>query len=201
MPDDATKPAPSLWKACTALASALLIFAVLWTAALLLLYPDRLRSPGALGMALGLDLVPAALHALALAVSALLARKPWGRTALAFVLGIGLVAVPWAMRATWADPAGTISAALSGGLVWGMLTRAIATSALPFGDILARGSEGIRRATGLALSAAAALAAVVWIDAGFRFSLADWALAMLREAPFVWAWMSVPLPVRETKTE
>ena len=201
MSPDSMPPVKSPLRACLTLAAAVLVFAVVWTAALLALYPDRLRSPDALLMALGLDLVPAALHALVLGVAAVATRSALQRAGLAFALGFGLVVVPWAMRSAWSDPVGTIASALAGGLAWGALARAVASGVLPFGDVLARGTDGIRRAVCLVVATAAGLAAVAWIDSGLRFSFPEWALSLVREAPFVWAWMSVPPPEKPTKKE
>jgi hypothetical protein len=63
------------WAVCLNLGAALAAFVLVWSVVLLVLYPNRIGSAGALATAVAMDAVPAALHALALASVALTTRQ------------------------------------------------------------------------------------------------------------------------------
>jgi hypothetical protein len=187
------------WRVCLNLGAALAAFVILWAGALFVLYPNRIGSAGALATAVALDAVPAALHALALASVALTTRLAGFRIILAVALGVGLALVPeWMSGRAASAPAEawmTVLPAL--GLT--TLVHALRTAMLPAGDLLAAGGGTVKRLACLIVAAAAGQALTTWIDAGFHFVPADMGLALLREAPFVIAWMGVPAPVPASK--
>lgn len=193
------EPKKTAWGACLALASAALAVAFLWTGTLLILFPSRIPDLKTLVGILRLDLVPVLIHALALAVTCLAARGAWARVGLGAIIGAGLVLVPWAMRTPLADqPPSSWSAALPG-LAFTSIARALATAQLPIGDVLSGRSDGLRRLAALTASVAAASAASSLLDSGLRFLPSEWSLTLLREAPFIWAWMSVPPPEKQSR--
>ncbi len=189
----------STWTVCITMVAAVAVFAILWAAVLLILYPSRIGSMDALIVALALDIKPACVHALALLAAALVAKKTWSRVGLAAVIGAGIFLVPWAIQVSKAGLESGIQFSTLAGIASAAAARAVATAALPFGDVLAGGAGGAKRVVALVLAVAGGLAAVSFIDAGFRFPVPAWGLAMLREAPFVWAWMNVPPPEKEEK--
>jgi hypothetical protein len=84
-------------------------------------------------------------------------------------------------------------------LALSVFVHAVRTAMLPVGDLLGSGGGKARRLAGLVAATAAGMAATSFIDAGFRFFPADWGLSMLREAPFVVAWLGVPEPGKGSK--
>jgi len=185
------------WTVCVALSAALAVFAAFWMVLLLVLYPGRIGSLGMLATSLVLEIVPAAEQALVLAIVALATRRPWTRAGLAAVLGLSLHLIPWALQDSLAGPGQDWLATARLAAV-GALGTAIPVAMLPMGDILARGNGGGVRAMWLALAAGGGLAVIAWLASAGRDPFTQtWIISLFREAPFVWAWMSVPPPTRD----
>ncbi len=187
-------PSKSSWAMLVTMATAVAVFALLWVGALLVFYPRRANSPGFLVTALSLDLVPVCLHAVALSVTGLVARRNGFRIGLALALGLGTVLVPWGLRTPLATLSWDARLASIQGVALGAVSRALGNAMFPAGDLLGGAGGRFKRLAGVSLAVACGTALASFFDAGFRFQAQDWGLSLLREAPFVWAWMSVPPP-------
>ena len=182
-----------------AMGAALLVSVALWAAALRVLYPGRLASLQSVPSALALlDVLSTTEHALVLLLACLISRQAKVRAGLAAFLGLALVLIPMAIRLqrTGIPPQGFAS--ILHAAAAGALGQAVLSSALPLGDMMAGGKSGFRRLASLAAAAVVGAALVAWMDHPSLGPFQEaWGIAVLREAPFVGAWMSVPPPGNE----